>query len=88
MAVVYPLLRNHERAGEAKNCKVELSTVAAPAFHLDHPDEISATDHVLEDTSRIVWQPGELPPGAERELELRSQEFSFERSVAAKVRVV
>jgi hypothetical protein len=61
--------------------------VAAPAFHLVR-GEVTATEHLIEDNWRIVWQPlGELAPGAEREPKLRSEKFAFGDSVTAKVRV-
>lgn len=82
------LLRNGERAGEAKHCKVELATVAAPGFRLD-PHSAEATSNLVDrDTWRVVWQPGTLGPGAERELPLRTDEFAFDDdSASAAVRV-
>jgi hypothetical protein len=43
---------------------------------------------VDDDTRRIVWQSGDLGPGAERHLELNSQQFAFDNdSAAARVRI-
>jgi hypothetical protein len=81
-------LRNEERAGEAKNCKVELTTLAAPGFRLDSTASDATRNLVNGDTWRVIWQPGTLGPGAERELPLRTDEFAFDgESASAKVRV-
>jgi hypothetical protein len=87
-ARVVLFLRNGEDAGEARHCKVELVTTAAPWFTLDgHATE--ATANLRDgDTWRVVWQPGTLGPGAERELPLISQSFAFDGGTAsAHVRV-
>jgi hypothetical protein len=82
-ARVVLFLRNGERAGEAKHVKVELTTIAAPGFDLD-PLAADATHNIVDgDTCRIVWQPGTLGPGAERELPLRSDEFAFDDDSAS-----
>jgi hypothetical protein len=82
-------LRNGDRAGEARHCKVELTTRAAPGFSLGQNID-NATHNVVDgDTARIVWQPDDLGPGAERQLVLRTDEFAFDNdSASAEVRVI
>lgn len=80
-------LKNAERSGEAKHVKVELSTVAAPDFRPAKGAQDTTRNLIDGDTWRVVWQPGPLGPGAERELRLRSAEFAFDETVSAKVRV-
>lgn len=88
-AVVYLFLRNEERAGEAKHCKVEISQMAPTrVFRLDGPARAAATEHLLNgDTHTIVWQPGLLAPGGVAELQLRSDRFPFTESVCETARV-
>ena len=81
------MLANDERGGEALNCKVVLSTIAAPGFLLG-PGAKDASHQTIHDEQRIVWQPGPLGPGAERELPLNAQQFDFDDdSASARVRV-
>ena len=65
-----------------------LATTAAPGFTLDSHAADATANLRDSDTWSVVWQPGTLGPGAERELPLISQTFAFDGgSASANVRV-
>jgi hypothetical protein len=90
MADLYVTLfiRNAEDAGEANHVKVLISTVAAKCFHVHPKNQPFATDNLIADEQRIVWQPGTIGPGGEAELRLKTDWFHFDNDeVVGAVRI-
>jgi hypothetical protein len=91
LAEVGVLLQLHnEGSGEAKYWKIEINPLAEDFLHVPRESKGIASDQLVEEANRIVWQskPGEpLAPDAEMGIRLVTDRFPMSEGLVATMKI-